>query len=55
MDDWLIVAESEERVLRDTCSVLTHITSLGFRVNVNKSNFTPIQSVIFLGLELSSV
>ncbi|KAI7809562.1 hypothetical protein IRJ41_011558 [Triplophysa rosa] len=33
IDDWLIVAESEEKVLRDTCSVLTHITSLGFRVN----------------------
>ncbi|XP_048010529.1 uncharacterized protein LOC125244496 [Megalobrama amblycephala] len=55
IDDWLIIAESKEKVQRDTRRVLTHITSLGFRVNVNKSNFTPSQSVIFLGLELNSV
>ncbi|XP_052473657.1 uncharacterized protein LOC128030230 [Carassius gibelio] len=55
IDDWLIIAESKEKVLQDTCRVLTHITSLGFRVNVGKSNFTPSQNVIFLGLELNSV
>lgn len=55
IDDWLIIAESKEKVLQDTCRVLTHITSLGFRVNVSKSNFTPSQNVIFLGLELNSV
>jgi hypothetical protein len=55
IDDWLIIAESKEKVLQDTCRVLAHITSLGFRVNVSKSNFTPSQNVIFLGLELDSV
>ncbi|XP_058634818.1 uncharacterized protein LOC131542294 [Onychostoma macrolepis] len=55
IDDWLIIAESKEKVLQDTGRVLAHITSLGFQVNVSKSNFTPSQNVIFLGLELNSV
>ncbi|XP_056093378.1 uncharacterized protein LOC130072339 [Rhinichthys klamathensis goyatoka] len=55
IDDWLIIAESKEKVLQDTDRVLAHITSLGFQVNVSKSNFTPSQNVIFLGLELNSV
>ncbi|XP_051994281.1 uncharacterized protein LOC127652201 [Xyrauchen texanus] len=55
IDDWLIIANSREEVVQDTRRVLTHITSLGFRVNVSKSNFTPAQSVIFLGLELNSI
>ncbi|XP_067307872.1 uncharacterized protein [Pseudorasbora parva] len=54
IDDWLIIADSREKVLQDTSRVLAHITSLGFRVNVNKSNFTPSQRVIFLGMELNS-
>ena len=37
IDDWLFIAESKEKVLQDTCYVLAHITSLGFRVNMNKS------------------
>ncbi|XP_067313977.1 uncharacterized protein [Pseudorasbora parva] len=55
IDDWLIIADSREKVLWDTSRVLAHITSLGFRVNVNKSKFTPSQRVIFLGMELDSV
>lgn len=55
IDDWLIIAESKEKVLQDTGRVLAHITSLGFQVNVGKSNLTPSQNVNFLGLELNSV
>ncbi|KAI5103666.1 hypothetical protein C0J45_7247 [Silurus meridionalis] len=55
IDDWLIIADSREKVIQNTACVLSHIAALGFRVNVNKSNFTPAQEVIFLGLELNSV
>ena len=52
--DWFIIAKSKE-VSLDTGRVLAHITSLGFKVNASKSNLTPSQNVIFLGLELNSV
>ncbi|GAA6095931.1 uncharacterized protein LOC125138511, partial [Tachysurus ichikawai] len=55
IDDWLIIADSREKVVQNTARVLSHIATLGFRVNVLKSNFTPAQEVIFLGLELNSV
>ncbi|KAL0201455.1 hypothetical protein M9458_004642, partial [Cirrhinus mrigala] len=55
LDDWLILADSREKVMQSTSRVLAHVTALGFRVNVSKSNFTPAQNVIFLGLELNSV
>ncbi|KAL0194774.1 hypothetical protein M9458_008346, partial [Cirrhinus mrigala] len=55
LDDWLILADSREKVMQSTARVLAHVTALGFRVNVSKSNFTPVQNVIFLGLELNSV
>ncbi len=55
IDDWLIIANSREKVMQNTACVLPHITVLGFRVNVGKSNFTPVQNVNFLGLELNSI
>ena len=53
--DWLIIAKSKEKLSLVTGRVLAHITSLGFKVNASKSNLTPSQNVIFLGLELNSV
>ncbi len=50
-DDWLIIADSREKMMQNTARVLAHITALGFRVNVRKSNF--LHS--FLGLELNSI
>lgn len=55
IDDWLIIADSREKVIQNTFRVLTHIKALGFRVNVSKSSFTPSQNVTFLGLELNSI
>ena len=52
---WLIIAKSKEKESLVTGRVLAHITSLGFKVNASKSNLTPSQNVIFLGLELNSV
>ncbi len=49
-DDWLIIADSREKMMQNA-RVLAHITALGFRVNVRKSNF--LHS--FLGLELNSI
>ncbi len=53
--DWLIIADSREKGMQNTARVLAHITALGFRVNVRKSNFTPAQNVNFQGLELNSI
>ncbi|XP_073692680.1 uncharacterized protein [Garra rufa] len=55
IDDWLILADSREEAIQSTARVLAHITALGFRVNVSKSNLTSSQNVIFLGLELNSI
>ncbi|KAL0200730.1 hypothetical protein M9458_003917, partial [Cirrhinus mrigala] len=55
IDDWLIIADSREEAIQNTARALAHITALGFKVNVSKSNLTPSQNVIFLGLELNSL
>ena len=55
LDDWLICAPSRDQVLRDTGLVLSHIQSLGLKVNWMKSNLEPIQQAVFVGLHLDSV
>lgn len=55
LDDWLVCAPSPSQVSEDTRSLLSHIQSLGFTVNVKKSNLEPRQQAVFLGLCLNSV
>ncbi|XP_030272800.1 uncharacterized protein LOC115581658 [Sparus aurata] len=55
LDDWLICAPSHDQVLRDTGLVLSHIQSLGLKVNWTKTNLEPGQQVVFVGLRLDSV
>ena len=55
LDDWLIVAPSRSQVVADTERLLSHVQSLGFRVNLKKSNLVPRQQTVFLGLCLDSV
>ncbi|XP_074466705.1 uncharacterized protein LOC141752572 [Sebastes fasciatus] len=55
LDDWLVCASSREQVMQHTERVLAHVQSLGFRVNLKKSNLEPRQETVFLGLCLNSL
>ncbi|KAK7889130.1 hypothetical protein WMY93_024690 [Mugilogobius chulae] len=41
IDDYLICSDSRERAVRDTLTVLNHLTALGFRINRAKSRLNP--------------
>ena len=55
LDDLLIQAASHQQAVRDTARVVSHVQSLGFRLNWEKSVLTPIQPVNFVGMILESV
>ena len=55
LDDWLICAPSHQQIVVDTESVLSVIQSLGFQVNLKKSDLNPRQETSFLGLCLNSL
>ena len=49
IDDWLIAANSRCRCLSDTQVVINETHSLGWVINVEKSNLVPTQTPTFLG------
>ncbi|MGL4249587.1 MAG: reverse transcriptase domain-containing protein, partial [Aeromonas sp.] len=55
LDDWLLLAHSRELASRHRDIVLSHIQSLGLRLNVDKSVLAPSQQTTFLGVCLDSV
>ena len=55
IDDWLLSADSAQQAAQHTARVLSHVTSLGFNVNLAKSRLTPTQSTDFIGISLDSV
>jgi hypothetical protein len=55
LDDWLILAQSAEAVTQSLNRVIDEVTSLGFIINLEKSNLTPSQEPIFLGARLDLV
>ncbi len=55
LDDWLILAQSREQLGDHRDLVLRHLSQLGLRVNWEKSKFSPVQRISFLGVELDSV
>lgn len=55
LDDWLLLARSQEEAIVHTQIVLSHLRDLGFVVNTAKSVLQPSQSIAFLGLTLDSV
>ena len=54
LDDWLISADSRREAVRHTETVVSHLTSLGFNLNFEKSVLIPSQQTTFLGVVLDS-
>ncbi|XDV44749.1 hypothetical protein PO909_012989 [Leuciscus waleckii] len=48
IDDWLILAQSEQQAVRHRDLVLAHIKRLGLRLNVKKSVLSTLQRTTFL-------
>ncbi len=55
LDDWLILAQSQDQLCEHRDLVLSHLSRLGLRVNWVKSKLSPMQRISFLGMELDSV
>lgn len=51
LDDWLVIGESREACQKAVDSLVTLAVSLGFRINYDKSELTPSQKFVFLGME----
>ena len=54
LDDWLILGDSPESVARSLRTVSNLCDDLGVRINVKKSDWTPSQRTIYLGMVLDS-
>ncbi|XP_059205256.1 uncharacterized protein LOC131984458 [Centropristis striata] len=55
LDDWLLLAQSEQEARAHTRVLMQHLVDLGFVINAEKSVLSPAQEIIFLGLSLDSV
>ncbi len=55
LDDWLILAQSQDTLISHIDSLHIHLESLGLCVNMQKSILAPSQSITYLGLCLDSV
>ncbi|XP_059182347.1 uncharacterized protein LOC131961092 [Centropristis striata] len=55
LDDWLLLAQSEQEARAHTRILMQHLVDLGFVINAEKSVLSPAQEIIFLGLSLDSV
>ncbi len=50
IDDWLILAHSEQMAVRHRDVVLAHMKELGLRLNAKKSVLSPLQRTTYLGV-----
>lgn len=55
IDDYLLCSHSEALSARDSATLLTHLTDLGFRINYTKSCLTLTQRIEYLGIMIDSV
>ncbi|KAJ8333524.1 hypothetical protein SKAU_G00415320 [Synaphobranchus kaupii] len=55
LDDYLLCSQTREMAVRNTQSLLSHLSELGFSVNREKSVLTPTQCIEYLGLKLDAV
>jgi len=46
IEDYLMCSPSGEQAVRDTTTVVDHLSKLGFRVNPNKSCLNPAQEIV---------
>ncbi|KAI2663425.1 Transposon Tf2-9 polyprotein [Labeo rohita] len=55
LDDWLILAHSEDVLNSHKCVLLHHLLSLGLCVNVQKSALCPSRSITYLGVHMERI
>ncbi|XP_075959924.1 LOW QUALITY PROTEIN: uncharacterized protein LOC142963104 [Anarhichas minor] len=55
IDDYLICSHSQEQAVRDSATVIKHLTDLGFNINWKKSRIEPTQCTEYLGLKINSL
>ncbi len=55
IDDWLILAQSQELALRHRDVFLSHLKSLGLRLNAKKIILSPAQRTTYLGVVWDSI
>lgn len=55
LDDWLLAAQCPNQLQDHARLLLSHLASLGFTVNWDKSVLVPSQSIEFIGLHLDSI
>ncbi len=54
LDDWLILAQSQDQLCEYREMMLSHLSQLGLQVNWEKSKLSPVQRISFLSMELDS-
>ncbi|XP_050958769.1 LOW QUALITY PROTEIN: uncharacterized protein LOC127160164 [Labeo rohita] len=54
LDDLLLCSPSRQQAETDTKSLVSHLVSLGFKINETKSCLVPTQEIVYLGLRLNS-
>ena len=54
IDDWLLYGDSPQQVALYTELVMSHLRTLGFTVNLDKSILVPSQRINFIGVSLDS-
>ncbi len=50
IDDWLILVQSEQTLVRHRDVILAHMKELGLRLNAKKSVLSPLQRTTYLGV-----
>ncbi len=55
LNDWLILAQSQDQLCEHRDLVLSHLIQLGLWVNWEKTKLFPMQRISFLGMKLDSV
>ena len=55
LDDWLILASTENACIQSRDRLLSICTELGIQVNLTKSSVVPTQSLVYLGMEILSL
>ena len=54
LDNWLLLAEPQQKALSSTQTLLQLCTRLGVRINMEKSSLQPAQRMVFLGVDILS-